>query len=118
MKSKRQEKILEIITNNNIETQEDLISALKNEGYNATQATASRDIRQLKLLKVMVDGVETDKLNYTIQDNPLAADFGQITLANDAVINSSVEFHVTVYMSTMFDDGAAQTATAVVKFVK
>lgn len=57
MKSKRQEKILEIISNNNIETQEDLITALRNEGYNATQATASRDIRQLKLLKVMVDGV-------------------------------------------------------------
>jgi len=57
MKSKRQEKILEIIANNNIETQEDLIIALKNEGYAATQATASRDIRQLKLLKVMVDGV-------------------------------------------------------------
>ena len=57
MKSKRQEKILEIIANNNIETQEDLITALKNEGYAATQATASRDIRQLKLLKVMVDGV-------------------------------------------------------------
>ena len=57
MKSKRQEKILEIISKNNIETQEDLITALKNEGYNATQATASRDIRQLKLLKVMVDGV-------------------------------------------------------------
>ena len=57
MKSKRQEKILEIISKNNIETQEDLITALKNEGYNATQATASRDIRQLKLLKVLVDGV-------------------------------------------------------------
>lgn len=57
MKSKRQEKILEIIAKNNIETQEDLITALKNEGYAATQATASRDIRQLKLLKVMVDGV-------------------------------------------------------------
>ena len=57
MKSKRQEKILEIISKNNIETQEELITALKNEGYNATQATASRDIRQLKLLKVMVDGV-------------------------------------------------------------
>ena len=57
MKSKRQEKILEIIANNNIETQEDLITALRNEGYAATQATASRDIRQLKLLKVMVDGV-------------------------------------------------------------
>jgi len=57
MKSKRQEKILDIIAKNNIETQEDLISALRKEGYNATQATASRDIRQLKLLKVMSDGV-------------------------------------------------------------
>ena len=57
MKSKRQEKILEIISKNNIETQEDLITALKNAGYAATQATASRDIRQLKLLKVMIDGV-------------------------------------------------------------
>ena len=49
MKSKRQQKILEIIANNDIETQEDLINALKNEGYNATQATVSRDIRQLKI---------------------------------------------------------------------
>ena len=57
MKSTRQEKILEIISNENIETQEELIEALKREGFAATQATASRDIRQLKLLKVMVDGV-------------------------------------------------------------
>lgn len=57
MKPKRQEKILEIIANNNIETQEDLISALKREGFNATQATASRDIRQLKLVKVLDNGV-------------------------------------------------------------
>ncbi len=57
MKPKRQEKILEIIANNNIETQEDLISALKSEGFNATQATASRDIRQLKLVKVLDNGV-------------------------------------------------------------
>ncbi len=57
MKSRRQEKILEIISENNIETQEELIDALKKEGFAATQATASRDIRQLKLLKVMVDGV-------------------------------------------------------------
>lgn len=57
MKPKRQEKILEIIANNNIETQEDLITALRNEGFNATQATASRDIRQLKLVKVLDNGV-------------------------------------------------------------
>ena len=53
MKSKRQEKILEIIANNIIETQEDLIEALKSEGFNVTQATASRDIRQLQLVKVL-----------------------------------------------------------------
>ena len=57
MKKQRQEKILEIIANNNIETQEELINALKSEGYSATQATVSRDIRQLKLLKLTVDGV-------------------------------------------------------------
>ena len=57
MKSKRQQKILEIIASNDIETQEELINALKNEGYNATQATVSRDIRQLKLLKLTAGGV-------------------------------------------------------------
>ena len=57
MKPKRQEKILEIIPTRNIETQEDLISALRSEGFNATQATASRDIRQLKLVKVLDNGV-------------------------------------------------------------
>ena len=57
MKPKRQEKILEIISTRNIETQEDLITALRNEGFNATQATASRDIRQLKLVKVLDNGV-------------------------------------------------------------
>lgn len=57
MKSKRQEKILEIIASRCIETQEDLIAALKNEGFKVTQATASRDIRQLKLLKIATNGV-------------------------------------------------------------
>lgn len=57
MKSKRQEKVLEIIASKNIETQEDLIDALRNEGFNVTQATVSRDIRQLKLLKIAKNGV-------------------------------------------------------------
>ena len=57
MKNKRQEKILEIVSTMNIETQEELITALRNAGFDATQATASRDIRQLKLIKAVVDGV-------------------------------------------------------------
>ena len=57
MKSKRQEKILEIISSKVIETQEELINELRAAGFNATQATASRDIRQLKLLKMPSNGV-------------------------------------------------------------
>lgn len=53
MKIKRHNKILDIITNYNIETQEELIDKLKLAGYDVTQATVSRDLRELKLLKVM-----------------------------------------------------------------
>lgn len=55
MKIKRHNKILEIIENYNIETQEELIDKLRLAGYDVTQATVSRDIRELKLLKVMSD---------------------------------------------------------------
>ena len=52
LKSDRQKKILDIINNNEIETQEELMTALKKEGYETTQATISRDIRELGLRKV------------------------------------------------------------------
>ena len=55
MKVKRHNKILEIVENYDIETQEDLIAKLKTEGFDVTQATVSRDIRELKLLKQMSD---------------------------------------------------------------
>ena len=53
MKNGRREKILEIIATRPIETQEELIVALKNSGYDVTQSTASRDIKQLCLVKVL-----------------------------------------------------------------
>ena len=52
LKSKRHNKILEIINKRDIETQEDLAEALKLENFDVTQATVSRDIKNLKLLKV------------------------------------------------------------------
>ena len=54
MKSKRHVKILELIQKNDIETQEELLDYLNGEGYRVTQATVSRDIRELKLTKVAV----------------------------------------------------------------
>lgn len=51
MKSKRQEQILELIRDHDIETQEQLLDELKKSGFQATQATISRDIKQLRIIK-------------------------------------------------------------------
>ena len=51
MKSKRQEEILRIIGEQDVETQEQLLAALKERGYQSTQATISRDIKELHLVK-------------------------------------------------------------------
>ena len=55
MKTRRQAKILELIQQNNVETQEELSAYLEREGYQVTQATVSRDIRELKLTKIATD---------------------------------------------------------------
>lgn len=51
MKSQRQAKIMEIISTRNVETQEQLLSALQQEGFRGTQATISRDIKELRIVK-------------------------------------------------------------------
>ena len=52
MKIKRHDKIRELISKFDIETQEELAERLNMEGFNVTQATVSRDIRELKLTKM------------------------------------------------------------------
>ncbi|MBE6587249.1 MAG: arginine repressor [Ruminococcaceae bacterium] len=63
MKSRRQNVILSIIESRDVETQEELIDALRSEGFNVTQATVSRDIRELKLTKVTA---ENGKYKYVL----------------------------------------------------
>ena len=53
MKQRRHEVILELISKNVIDTQEELLKQLKERGYNVTQATVSRDIKQLRLIKAL-----------------------------------------------------------------
>lgn len=53
MKIDRRSKMLEIISRNEIETQEELAQELRKEGFNVTQATVSRDIKNLQLIKVL-----------------------------------------------------------------
>jgi transcriptional regulator of arginine metabolism len=52
MKALRQKKIKEIIKNQQISTQEELAAALKEAGFKVTQATVSRDIKELRLIKI------------------------------------------------------------------
>lgn len=63
MKKIRHRKILEIIGNYDVETQEELASRLQEAGFSVTQATVSRDIRELKLSKISVGG---NRQKYTV----------------------------------------------------
>lgn len=69
MKSERQQKILEIIQSEDIETQEELVERLRELGYDVTQATVSRDIKELRLTKVLT---ETGKYKYAVLSGPEA----------------------------------------------
>lgn len=53
MKARRQSRIIELINEKPIETQEELMQQLKTSGFNVTQATVSRDIKELRLLKTL-----------------------------------------------------------------
>lgn len=54
IKSERHEKILELITNENISTQSELTSRLNECGYEVTQATTSRDLQEMRIMKVLL----------------------------------------------------------------
>ena len=83
MKNSRHSKILELINKYPITTQEELIDYLKTEGYDVTQSTISRDIKQLRLTKTMLpDG------KYRYQASP-AADKGAKNNF-DTIFSSSV----------------------------
>ncbi len=73
MKTKRHSKILELISERDINTQEELLAYLKDAGFDVTQATVSRDIKELRLVKTMVsDG----KYRYASSVSDSNADIG------------------------------------------
>ncbi len=67
MKVERHSKIVELIGKYEIETQEELAQKLNESGFNVTQATVSRDIRELKLTKMQSDN---GKQRYVVLENP------------------------------------------------
>ena len=72
MKSQRQAKILEIISTRNMETQEQLLAALQKEGFRGTQATISRDIKELRIVKELTN---LGTYRYTTPSNEMTGTF-------------------------------------------
>ena len=91
MKSQRQAKIMEIISNRNVETQEQLLAELQNAGFRSTQATISRDIKELRIVKELtnfgtyrytaasdeVGGTFSSKLNTIFRECITSFDYAQ-----------------------------------------
>ncbi|MBO5953573.1 MAG: arginine repressor [Oscillospiraceae bacterium] len=72
MKSQRQAKIIEIISNRNVETQEQLLALLQAEGFRGTQATISRDIKELRIVKELTS---LGTYRYTTSTNEVSGSF-------------------------------------------
>lgn len=78
MRYSRQNKIIELISNYEIDTQDRLVSMLKDCGYEVTQATISRDIKELQLVKTLTS---SGKYKYSVhksQDMPVSDRFVKI----------------------------------------
>ena len=71
MKTKRQAKIIEIISNTNVETQEQLLKALEEAGFTSTQATISRDIKELRIVNELTS-LGTYRYSVSEKDAPPA----------------------------------------------
>ena len=94
MKKNRHEKIIEIVEKHEIETQDELIEHLRKLGYEVTQATVSRDIRELKLTKVMSERgsyrYELPKTNETIGSFKFSHALAESITSVDYALNTVV----------------------------
>ncbi len=72
MKSQRQAKIMEIISTRNVETQEQLLAELEKEGFRGTQATISRDIKEMRIVKELTS---LGTYRYTTSTNEVSGSF-------------------------------------------
>lgn len=107
MKYARHAKIVEIIEHYEIETQEELAARLINEGFKVTQATVSRDIKELRLIKVLTKSGRYKYAAIHQQDAGITDRF--IKIFKDSLINIDHAGNMVV-LKTL--PGAAQAAAA------
>ena len=93
MKLERHSKIVELIGKYEIETQEELAERLNQEGYKVTQATVSRDIRELKLTKVQSD---SGRQRYMVMQNQAAFSDKYIRILKDGYVSMDMAQNILV----------------------
>lgn len=95
MKNERHAKILELIEKYPIDRQEDLLSHLNEEGFSVTQATVSRDIRQLHLVKAAVGGGKYRYISAASAGERMAHSPGRFeTIFRESVLNVNYAGHM------------------------
>ena len=107
MKNKRQKKIIEIIGKENIQTQSELIERLRSEGFKVTQATVSRDIRELKLVKVSLGDQQYRYSESSRDDIKISARFKTILLETLVSVDYACNMLVLKTYSGMANAAAA-----------
>jgi transcriptional regulator of arginine metabolism len=113
MKYNRQAKILEIIDKNEIETQEELVLKLKEEGMDVTQATISRDIKELKLVKVLTDSGKSKYASIEQSDNEISGKL--LRIFTEAFVSIDYANNITVVKTL---PGMAQAVASAVDSLK
>ena len=93
MKLERHSKIVELIGKYEIETQEELAERLKQAGYKVTQATVSRDIRELKLTKVPS---ENGRQRYVVMQSQTAFSDKYIRILKDGYVSMDMAQNILV----------------------
>ena len=93
MKLERHSKIVELIGKYEIETQEELAERLKQAGYKVTQATVSRDIRELKLTKIQS---ENGRQRYVVMQNQTAFSDKYIRSLKDGYVSRDMAQNILV----------------------
>ena len=97
MKKNRQEVIKKIISAHNVETQEELLCLLNEEGFNTTQATVSRDIRELNLKKVTYDGGRKKyAVNNINQDTDIKDEVSYIQVLKNSLVSMEYSENIIV----------------------
>lgn len=109
MKSKRQNKIIEIISRNDVETQDDLVRLLNKAGFQVTQATISRDIKELHLIKIQT---ESGVYKYSVNEKKEKSDMGVLLrIFKDTVLSIEAAGNIVVIKTLT---GSANAAAEVV----